>query len=80
MLGINTRVNWTHRISHELLLTLGYQFSRFSNRVTPYFANRENISGNAGIQGNNQGSGELGAAQSQFYKRYCDSCGRHTIL
>jgi trimeric autotransporter adhesin len=66
MLGINTRVNWTHRISHELFLTLGYQFSRFSSRVTPYYANRENISGNAGIQGNNQAPVNWGPPSLNF--------------
>ena len=29
-------------------------YSRYSARTTPYFANRENISGEAGITGNNQ--------------------------
>ena len=66
MLGINTRANWTHRISHELFLTLGYQFSRFSSRVTPYYANRENISGNAGIQGNNQAPVNWGPPSLNF--------------
>jgi trimeric autotransporter adhesin len=53
-LGINSRVNWTHRLSPGLFLNLGYQFSRYSTHTTPFFANRVNISGNAGIQGNNQ--------------------------
>jgi carboxypeptidase family protein len=66
MLGINARINWTHRISHELFLTLGYQFSRFSSRATPYFANRENISGNAGIQGNNQAPVNWGPPSLNF--------------
>ncbi len=54
ILGINSRVNWTHRLSPGLFLNLGYQWSRFSTHTTPFFANRVNISGNAGIQGNNQ--------------------------
>ncbi|HVH86912.1 MAG TPA: hypothetical protein VM912_09315, partial [Terriglobales bacterium] len=53
-LGINTAVNWSHRFHQRSFLNLGYQFSRFSNRVTPFFQNRENVSGNAGISGNNQ--------------------------
>lgn len=53
-LGLNTAVNWTHRLSQDWFLTAGYQFSRFATHVTPYFAYRENISGEAGIQGNNQ--------------------------
>ncbi len=54
MLGINTSANWSHRFSQRLFLNLGYQFSRLATRVTPYFENRENVSGNAGISGNNQ--------------------------
>jgi trimeric autotransporter adhesin len=53
-LGINLNVNWAHRFSHELFLTTGYKFSRFRTQVVPYFANRTNISGEAGITGNNQ--------------------------
>ena len=53
-LGINTNVNWTHRLSADWFLTAGYQFSRLATHITPHFANRENISGEAGIQGNNQ--------------------------
>ncbi|MGJ5818929.1 carboxypeptidase regulatory-like domain-containing protein [Paludibaculum fermentans] len=52
--GINSGANWTHRFSQRLFLTLGVQFSRMSTRVTPYFADRINVSGAAGISGNNQ--------------------------
>ncbi len=54
ILGLNARVNWTHRLSPGLFLNMGYQFSRLSTKTTPYFANRTNISGAAGIEGNNQ--------------------------
>jgi hypothetical protein len=54
LLGINTGANWSHRIGQQWVVNLGYQFSRLANRVTPYFENRENISGQAGISGNNQ--------------------------
>ena len=54
VLGINTRVNWSHRLRRSWILNLGYQFSRLSTGLTPYFAYRKNISGAAGIQGNNQ--------------------------
>jgi trimeric autotransporter adhesin len=53
-LGINMNANWAHRFSHELFLTTGYKFSRLRTQVAPYFANRTNISGEAGITGNNQ--------------------------
>jgi trimeric autotransporter adhesin len=54
ILGLNTRVNWSHRLGRGLFLNLGYQFSRLSTRLTPYFENRTNVSGDAGIEGNNQ--------------------------
>ncbi|HXF27458.1 MAG TPA: hypothetical protein VN610_09295, partial [Bryobacteraceae bacterium] len=54
MLGINAHVNWSHRFSQRLFLNLGYQFSRLAMHVRPYFENRENVSGEAGILGNNQ--------------------------
>jgi trimeric autotransporter adhesin len=53
-LGINANVNWSHRFSHEFFLTTGYKFSRLRTQVTPNFANRINISGEAGVTGNNQ--------------------------
>jgi Carboxypeptidase regulatory-like domain len=53
-LGINTSLYWFHRFDHRAFLTVGYQFSRFSTHTTPYFENRENVSGLAGISGNSQ--------------------------
>ncbi len=53
-LGITTNVNWAHRFSHQIFLTTGYKFSRLRTEITPNFANRINVSGAAGISGNNQ--------------------------
>jgi len=53
-LGMTAQVNWRHTFGQRLFGNFGYQFSRMAVRVTPYFANRENISGEAGILGNNQ--------------------------
>jgi len=52
--GIDTTVNWSHRFSQLLSLRLRYQFTRLTNSATPYFANRTNVSGEAGIAGNDQ--------------------------
>ena len=52
--GINTGLNLQHRFTPRTFTTFGFQYSRFSTRIEPYFANRENVSGNAGIMGNNQ--------------------------
>jgi hypothetical protein len=52
--GVDTAMNWSHRFSQFVALRLRYQFTRLTNRTTPYFANRANVSGDAGIAGNDQ--------------------------
>ena len=53
-LGMNATVNWSHRLSQEWFLNVGYQFSRWAAHVNSNFENRQNISGDARISGNNQ--------------------------
>lgn len=53
-LGLNTSLNASHRFSQHLFLNGGYRFNRFSNRVTPFFASRANVSGLSGVTGNDQ--------------------------
>ncbi|MFZ0743648.1 MAG: TonB-dependent receptor [Terracidiphilus sp.] len=53
-LGIDTNVNWSHRFPHQTFALLGYHFTRLRTEVRPQFENRENISANAGIGGNDQ--------------------------
>jgi hypothetical protein len=52
--GINGAIQWTTRPTQRFSATFRYQFNRQSTRLTPYFANRVNVSGAAGITGNNQ--------------------------
>jgi outer membrane receptor protein involved in Fe transport len=52
--GINTSINWQHTLRPHLYGNLGYQFSRLAVRSTPFFENRSNVSGDAGILGNDQ--------------------------
>ena len=54
VLGINAGTTWSHRFSQRLVLNLGYRYSRLASRVTPFWENREDVSGVAGITGNNQ--------------------------
>jgi trimeric autotransporter adhesin len=54
VLGINAGIHWSHRFTQRLFLNLGYRYSRLATRITPYFENSENVSGAAGITGNNQ--------------------------
>jgi hypothetical protein len=51
---LDTAVTWSHRFNQFLMLRTGYQFLRQTNDSTPHFANRVNVSGTAGIAGNNQ--------------------------
>ena len=52
--GINSNIGWQHRFSQRVFSRFGLQFSRATAQTNPFFANRENISGEAGITGNNQ--------------------------
>jgi hypothetical protein len=65
-LGLTSSVNWSHRFSPRLGTTLGYKFSRLSTRSTPYWENRLNVSGVAGIHGNNQDAMNWGPPSISF--------------
>jgi hypothetical protein len=47
-------INWNRRMSQSMQMRTRYQFTRQSADTTPYFAHRANVSGDAGITGNNQ--------------------------
>jgi hypothetical protein len=47
-------INWSRRFSQFFSLRAGYQLTRQTNRLTPHFANRTNVSSDAGITGNDQ--------------------------
>ncbi|HEY6250017.1 MAG TPA: carboxypeptidase regulatory-like domain-containing protein [Candidatus Angelobacter sp.] len=53
-LGMNTNINWSHRLNQRWAINLGYRFSRLATKIMPFWANRANVSGEAGINGNNQ--------------------------
>jgi hypothetical protein len=65
-LGINTKINWSHRFNQRLFFYGSYQFSRLRTNIVPYFANRQNISGEAGITGNNQDATNWGPPTLAF--------------
>lgn len=93
-LGINTNVNWSHRFSQHLFVYSGYRFSRLRMHVAPYFQNRQNVSGEAGISGNNQepaywgpptlvfssGISPLTDAQSSFNRNRSDAFSASTAI
>ncbi len=65
-LGLDAEVNWSHQYGHQLFVVLGYDFSRLRTLLRPQFENRENISGNAGITGNDQNAREWGPPYLMF--------------
>ncbi|WP_263357971.1 TonB-dependent receptor [Acidicapsa ligni] len=65
-LGVDTNINWSHRLGHQMFLTSKYSFSRLRTLVRPYFANVENISGNANISGNSQDPRDWGPPSLNF--------------
>ncbi len=66
ILGINFNVNWSHRFSQRIFVNTGYHFSRLRTNIVPYFENRQNISGEAGITGNNQDPSNWGPPALTF--------------
>jgi hypothetical protein len=52
--ALDVSLNWNRRVSQFLQVRTRYQLTRQTSSVTPYFANRTNVSGLAGITGNNQ--------------------------
>jgi trimeric autotransporter adhesin len=54
ILGLKTSVSWVRRFTPRFFSTLTISWNRQGTTVRPFFEDRENISGNAGITGNNQ--------------------------
>jgi hypothetical protein len=52
--GIDMQANWSYRLSQFMTLRGRYQFTRQTLTTLPYFSNLTNVSGEAGILGNNQ--------------------------
>jgi hypothetical protein len=65
-LGINTNINWSHRFSSHFFVHTAYHFSRLRTLIVPNFEGRQNVSGAAGIEGNDQDSAEWGPPSLNF--------------
>jgi hypothetical protein len=52
--SITAGVAWTRRFGTRLNVRANYQFTSADSTLTPFFANRINVSGDAGITGNDQ--------------------------
>ncbi len=65
-LGMRGNASWRHTFTRSLYGTAGLEYSRSSSRNTPFFANKTNVSGDAGITGNNQEPGNWGPPGLSF--------------
>ena len=65
-LGLNTKIDWTHRYKQNLYGSGEFRFSRLSTHVTPQFANRVNVSGDSRISGNLQDASNWGPPNLTF--------------
>ncbi len=65
-LGINGNIHWSHRLKPRLFVFSSYTFSRLRTEVTPNFANHVNVSGAAGINGNDQDATNWGPPALNF--------------
>jgi hypothetical protein len=64
--GVDTSLAWTHRFNQTFSARLRYQYTELTTSATPYFANRTNVSGDAGINGNNQDPANWGPPSLVF--------------
>jgi hypothetical protein len=64
--GVDANASLMHRFGSRTFGTFRYEFSRLAARNKPYFAYRENVSGNAGITGNNQDPANWGPPELSF--------------
>ena len=65
-LGMNSDVHWSHLWHHEFYVDWGFQYSRERTEVRPAFANRVNVSGAAGVNGNDQDAPDWGPPTLAF--------------
>ena len=64
--GVDTSVTWTRRFNQFFSIRPRVQFTQITTNATPYFANRTNVSGVAGITGNNQDPANWGPPSLTF--------------
>ena len=65
-LGLNASAGWTHRFGSRIFANMRYQFSRMAITVSPYFAGRADIAGDAGIAGTGRDPRDWGPPALEF--------------
>jgi hypothetical protein len=80
-LGMMLNLSWRHTFNKTFYGTLGVQYSRYSARNTPFWANRVNVSKEAGIEGNNQDPQNWGPPSLNFNSGFAGlSDGQQSFL
>ena len=64
--GVDTSLTWTHRVNQFFTIRPRAQYTEQTTSATPYFANRTNVSGLAGISGNDQDPANWGPPSLAF--------------
>ncbi len=64
--SVTGSVNWSRQFSTRTILRARYQLTWSSSSLTPFFAGRTNVSGDAGIAGNDQSAGNWGPPTLSF--------------
>ena len=64
--GVNASAGLRRSVTPRLNMDFGVQYSRSAVRLTPFFANRLNVSAEAGIMGNNQDPENWGPPSLNF--------------
>lgn len=64
--GLDAGFNWSYRFSQQTSMRARYQVVHSSFDATPFFANRINVSGEAGITGNDQTPNNWGPPALSF--------------
>jgi outer membrane receptor protein involved in Fe transport len=64
--GVDTSLTWTHRVNQFVTIRPRGQYTELTTSATPFFANRTNVSGLAGITGNNQDPANWGPPSLTF--------------
>ncbi len=65
-LGFNSVANWIHTFPNRVILHFMDTYTRLGSTTTPNFANVQNVSGDAGIEGNSQQPVNYGPPSLRF--------------
>jgi hypothetical protein len=64
--GVDAPINWSHRFNQFMTMRLRYEYTALFTNSTPFFSNQRNVSGEAGIAGNDQAPENWGPPNLSF--------------